>query len=579
MKKRHIRIDNSKEVYDSESISYINSLSDLIEEFYNVSKNINNTKKSIIKILKEKLDTSKSTLDKILKEINSNKIDSFNNYLENIKDIFNMLNFQDISGEKNIFSFFEEAKILINKIKEKSQESILKNRINRKLLLNYKTSNSFNNSLKNRTFKQIIEKENNSLLNMKNKDVEDNILGAIYNYTSYSDINIQYFKQIYDEYSNKNQRNDYAFKNFESTPISLNNNNSVINQNKKIDKDVKILDLNIQIEKLNEMVINKEKENKKLLEKIEIMSNNIHKNDKKEELEKLEEKLKKQLSLNNDLKKGLSNLKNNYKSLKMENTKKISDIKNIKQDNDRLINEIKNLKNENAILKSNNEKIKIHLKQLISKIEKDRKNNDEEINILKKEKEIIKNRLIEYSKKMHEDYNDLEKQYKDLENKYIQIKNKVIYNTISEIKTIDYKNKNNNEEKSIKDLKEAKNEIEIISKENLKFVEKLEGKVIKDNYSEENNSNYEEEFDFRKMTKRANEKGIFEDINIDYPEFQIIKQKYIDIDYNYLQRSIKKMLLTSQTNSKNKKYVLELCKFVGFDLETTNKILTNKYKN
>ena len=138
MKKRHIRIDNSKEVYDSESISYINSLSDLIEEFYNVSKNINNTKKSIIKILKEKLDTSKSTLDKILKEINSNKIDSFNNYLENIKDIFNMLNFQDISGEKNIFSFIEEAKILINKIKEKSQESILKNRINRKLLLNYK---------------------------------------------------------------------------------------------------------------------------------------------------------------------------------------------------------------------------------------------------------------------------------------------------------------------------------------------------------------------------------------------------------------------------------------------------------
>ena len=35
------------------------------------------------------------------------------------------------------------------------------------------------------------------------------------------------------------------------------------------------------------------------------------------------------------------------------------------------------------------------------------------------------------------------------------------------------------------------------------------------------------------------------------------------------------MLLTSQTNPKNKKYVAKLCKFVGFDLETTNKILTN----
>ena len=70
----------------------------------------------------------------------------------------------------------------------------------------------------------------------------------------------------------------------------------------------------------------------------------------------------------------------------MENQKKILDIRNIKQDNDRLINEIKNLKNENTILKSSNEKIKIHLKQLIFKIQKDRENSDEEINILKKKK-------------------------------------------------------------------------------------------------------------------------------------------------------------------------------------------------
>ena len=235
MKKRHIRIKNSKEFYDNESISYINSLSDLIEEFYEVSKKINTTKKSIIKILEEQLNTSKSTLDKNLKEINSNQIDLFKNYLENIKDIFNMLNFQDISEEKNIFSFFEDAKILINKIKEKSQESILKNRINGKLSLNYKSSNSFNNSLKNRTFKQIIKKENGSFLNLKNKDIEDNIL-SFYNYTTYSDVNSQYFKKIYDEYSNKNQRNDYTFKNFEYTPISLNNKNSVINQNKEIRK-------------------------------------------------------------------------------------------------------------------------------------------------------------------------------------------------------------------------------------------------------------------------------------------------------------------------------------------------------
>ena len=41
---------------------------------------------------------------------------------------------------------------------------------------------------------------------------------------------------------------------------------------------------------------------------------------------------------------------------------------------------------------------------------------------------------------------------------------------------------------------------------------------------------------------------------------------------------VKKLLLTIQTNPKNKTYVAELCKIVGFDLDTTNKILTNKNK-
>ena len=376
MKKRHIRIDNSKEVYDSESISYINSLSDLIEEFYEVSKKINTTKKSIIKILEEQLNTSKSTLDKNLKEINSNQIDLFKNYLENIKDIFNMLNFQDISGEKNIFSFFEEAKILINKIKEKSQESILKNRINGKLSLNYKSSNSFNNSLKNRTFKQIIKKENGSFLNLKNKDIEDNIL-SFYNYTTYSDVNSQYFKKIYDECSNKNQRNDYTFKNFEYTPISLNNKNSVINQNKEIRK------LKIR--------------NKKLFSKKISLETNIKKEKNSQTLDRDESILKyeKKNILNTpiELMQMINNYKKEIEKLKKENIilKKgdLSLRKDLNKDNNIIINNKgseKNLKvklnsvaNENITLKKNIEEINSNSLRY-SKIHNNSKNKNPNIN-------------------------------------------------------------------------------------------------------------------------------------------------------------------------------------------------------
>ena len=48
---------------------------------------------------------------------------------------------------------------------------------------------------------------------------------------------------------------------------------------------------------------------------------------------------------------------------------------------------------------------------------------------------------------------------------------------------------------------------------------------------------------------------------------------------NSLEGLVKKLLLTIQVNQKNRTYVIELCKLVGFDLETTNKILNNKNKN
>ena len=218
-----------------------------------------------------------------------------------------------------------------------------------------------------------------------------------------------------------------------------------------------------------------------------------------------------------------------------------------------------------------------------------------EIEALKKENEKLTNKIIELSCKLPEEFNEVQKQYNDLEKKYKQLlksekKNNSNNNINNNINNININNINNNHEETMKLMKELNNvkkENEEIKKKNLELISQLEEKEIKKNCfdikSEDGNfSNYEEEFDLRKMAKGAKEKNRSQDINIDYPGIQNIKEKYRELNfyYNSLEGLVKKLLATNiQVNQKNKVYVSELCKIVGFDSETTNKILNNKNKN
>ena len=82
------------------------------------------------------------------------------------------------------------------------------------------------------------------------------------------------------------------------------------------------------------------------------------------------------------------------------------------------------------------------------------------------------------------------------------------------------------------------------------------------------------------MAKGAMEKNRSQDINIDYPGAQQVKEKYRELDfyYNSLEDLVKKLLLNSTCTNKNKVYVSELCKIVGFDEDVSNKIINNKSK-
>ena len=422
------------------------------------------------------------------------------------------------------------------------------------------------------------------------------------------------------EFSSQNKKLE---KNFEETQnLNCDLSQQISNLNEQITaKDVKLLELNYQIEQLKKQLEIYEKENKKLLKMIEELNNkdinnnnNVNKN-----IEELNEKLEEQQNLNNDLNEELLNIKNENELLKnkiMSNEKKILDFQNkesFQDDIDILNNQVENLKKENMALKSTNDKLTSQLKdnldnntkdetikkkdeeiegfkELVSKFQKDKEKIDEINNALKRENEKMKNQIIRLSKTLPEEYNELEKQYNDLESKYFQAtKNKNLNLSTPPSKN---KNQNNNsdiksnvEEQLTKELNQAKKEIDIIKKKNTELIRQLEEKEIKkncyDNKSEDGNkSNYEEEFDLRKMAKGAREKNRSQDINIDYPGIQAIKEKYREIDfyYNSLEGLVKKLLLTIQCNPKNKTYVNELCKIVGFDNETTNKILTNKNK-
>ena len=67
------------------------------------------------------------------------------------------------------------------------------------------------------------------------------------------------------------------------------------------------------------------------------------------------------------------------------------------------------------------------------------------------------------------------------------------------------------------------------------------------------------------------------DMNIDYPGYQKFKEKYRELLSNYrsLKDLVKNLLNNIQVNLKNITYVNELCKILGFDSETTRKIMNS----
>ena len=535
----------------------------------------------------QNLNSKKNINNNIDNQTQKSEIDELKNKMAVLQKYFSKKQAEnkDLNNQLNILKkkLVEEKKILSNKNLELSQNLI--NKQNELISLQKENYNK-NNEITN--LKGVISQRNSDNAAHISKDEHEKIISNLKS-------------KIKELESNSEKNKNIQLEKYQQLS-SL--------QNELTEKDVLIQEQNNNLEQIKTQLFSIEVENKNLLNTIETLNKTISSKENDDNIINLNEQLKEQKNLNNNLNDELTKIKNDNELLKnkvISSEKKISLLKVNSDMNEEQSNSIEQLKGEIQSLKIENEKLnyqynqlkenlgidgedKINkqnqeiegLKQLIQKLQKEREKGDSEISNIKRENEKMKNQIIRLSETLPNEYNELQKQYQALEIKYKLLKkNNPNINTPNKSKTEDKQ-----EEKLSQEVADLKKEIEQLKKKNNELIAQLEDKEIKknfyDNRSEDaNKSNYEEEFDLRKMAKGARDKNRSQDINIDYPGIQTYKEKIRELEfyYNSLETLVKKLLLTIQCTPKNKTYVTELCRMVGFDLEMTNKIVTNKNKN
>ena len=547
-----------------------------------LSKDLLNKQKELLNLQKENIDKSKE-IENLKLSILSKENEEKQNLLQSIKTIF------DKENENSSDKHFENLSESVRKIFENYKKE------------NYQLKESQNN------FKEKIKNLQEQLANTQNELIENN------------EINIERVnknqKQINDLANNFNikiEESNNEKKNIINRLYNLQNiyNELMIEKEDFIKriaaKDIKIMQLqsqNVQykedLDKLNNIKLSNRILEEKNESNIQSKCIELYKqlNEEKHINNELNDELKQLKSENEKLKNKLLSLGYNYiagEEVKISRDQVLEELNNkiekLEEKNANLNEMVETFTNKYLsninIQKENKEEIKNNVNEnaLIEELQQKNIKYEDEINLLKKENNKFKEQIIRLSTDLPKEYDELQKQYNDLKNKYKQsLKNDKNNNTDN--KNINNFTNNEEKDKIMKELQEIKKENEQIKKKNMDLISQLEEKEIKRNYfdnkSEDKNlSNYEEEFDLKKMAKGAKEKNKSQDLNIDYPGIQNIKEKYRELDfyYNSLEALVKKLLSTIQVNPKNKTYVAEICKLVGFDLETTNKNLNNKNK-
>ena len=582
-----------------------NNVKKELENFFNFLKKYftNNTKslqqnKSYNDINENKSNQrSKSTKDK--KE---------NQEIEKLKKI-------NVMSRKKLIELNNQLKLYKNKIvelemKNKNLSAKLKNNDNAMMNFENKINNNminnnqdFNNAL-NQKDQQILNlqkqlrvfKKNEDSLNVQinnlNNQFSEKLGEYEYKITNMSEIITKqknFITKLQNELNTKNIEKENFNLLMDGQPqFDLNKNIEILKREIK-EKDNKI-------KAINEELINYQRKEKANQKQIAEMNNNIF---------NYENIIKKKDELIN------SNYKDNdYLKIKLENEnlkKQIVDLKNTHNNyllqNQGMMNgninsyEMPEMRNQEYLNKINelNQEIQ-NLKQTLSSLNESKEKLELDINKKNDELEGFKQVIFKLQNKL-EKTDDEEKSLRKLHTERSESK----FNNCQSESNLKDKNKSNKNlnksfempkdsntqlmNKFLGQLNEAEKKISLLQNKNRELQFKLEEKQVEKDFSgyrteDYNFSNYEEEFDLKKMVNGAREKNRSEDINIDYPGVQSVKDKYKELLQNMhlLEEQVKILICNISCTNKIKPQITQICQLMRIPNKNVQAIIAGKDK-
>ena len=538
MQLNRLKMQNNSNVNieDSKKIKYLNTdINDSLRK-KSIKEKDNRAKLLYNKVQKKQIDanTNYDNIQRIMKE-KDNQILNLQQLLSTYEQNENNLNKQldDLNNQfKNKIGQYEKQIILLKnklaknnnnnpKIKgEKKQDIIQDNNLD--MMKNDSNIISLNN--KNMNLIKIIKQQKATINGLQNQ--------------------IIIFKNQIDQYDQMNK------KQLEEMNNSIFKNNKIIEQKDELIKKLREKK-EIQNSQININMNNQTNNNELLLLKLE------------------NEKLKKDISMlqlpqnNNNLRNG-----NNISSLYNTNTQELQQL--------------------NIGLMEENNSLKLKNKQLESKIQLLTTNNEQLQNL----NDNLKNQIVNLEQEIEKKKNEIDglqafinklQSKLDAEDMNVPKSN----STIKERKNTALTEQENTKkiQKYLDLLNKANKDINNLQKKNKELQFKLEDKQVQEELSgfrteEANFSNYEEEFDLRKMVNGTKEKNRSEDINIDYPGMQGVKDRNKELKQkmNMLIEQVKILIANVNINSKIKPQINQICQLMRIPAQNIQMIISGKNK-
>jgi len=535
-------VNKNKEILKLQNENAKSNSTKNISNIQNLDKNSLNDKDEMIKGLKIENENYKNMVEQYENQIMGLTNES-NSMLQKRIEVLNKE--LQISNNKN--------KILeknINTLKAKNSQAykiiedqkVAINQLNKEIM-NYKRIEKINEESNNKYIKQIEEMNNNILSTNKIIEQKDQLI-----------------KQLSER---KDLLNNKASNNQTNNKFNMNSNE--INELKLENEQLKI-----QIEELklnqNSNFINN---NNNLLLKEKIINGN--------DLKELQELNIQLMEENNAIQSQNSELLGKIKELTLQNSQMQESIESLKESISKLESEIKKKNEESEGLKTFILKLQTQLENKEDSLARERRRKDEPI------KQRTSNSIgrkglgedLEGAPCTSKEINSTKRNNGNLDKSFDakDINTDKIKNLLNRI---------NDNEKQINTLQIKNKELQNMNKE-LQF--KLEDKQVEKDLSgfrteDANFSNYEEEFDLKKMVNGARDKNRSEDINIDYPGVQGIKDKYKELqqNYNMLEEQVKILISNISCSNKIKPQITQICQLMRIPAKNIQLIIAGKDK-